>query len=132
MARKIRVLVAKAGCDIHERGALTMITAFRDAGMEVLYTGRYQSEEAIVHTAVAEDVDVIGVSDLTGGLPIICKKILEGLQQMEIEIPVFCGGLLTRADQEALLAMGVGACFGTGSSIESCVEWVREHAGKEH
>ena len=130
MTKKIRILVAKAGCDIHERGALTMITAFRDAGMEVLYTGRYQSEEAIVRTAIAEDVDVIGVSDLAGGLPIICKKILEELHRMDADIPVFCGGLLTHSDQDALLAMGVKACFGTGSSIETCVAWVRENIGR--
>ena len=130
MPRKIRGLVAKAGCDIHERGALTMMTAFRDAGMEVLYTGRYQSEAAIARTAVAEDVDVIGVSDLTGSLPIICRKILEELRRMEADIPVFCGGLLTRADREALLEMGVKACFGTGSHVGACVEKVYELVGQ--
>lgn len=62
MGKIIRVLVAKAGCDIHERGALTMMNAFRDAGMEVIYTGRYQSEASIVRTAIAEDVDIIGIT----------------------------------------------------------------------
>lgn len=124
MSKKIRILIAKAGCDIHERGALTMITAFRDAGMEVLYTGRYQSEQAIAHTAVAEDVDIIGVSDLTGGLPIICRRLLGELHHLDAYIPVFCGGLLTRSDQKDLLDLGVKACFPTGSSIQNCVDTV--------
>lgn len=130
MGKIIRVLVAKAGCDIHERGALTMINAFRDAGMEVIYTGRYQSEGTIVRTAIAEDVDVIGVSDLTGGLPIICRNILEGLRKQEYDIPLFCGGLLTPSDKKELLTMGVRACYPTGSSIEDCVKDVRQMAGQ--
>ena len=125
MEKKIRVLIAKAGCDIHERGALTMISAFRDAGMEVIYTGRYQSESAIANVAVMEDVDVIGVSDLTGGLPIICGKLLTELERQGADIPVFCGGLLTDADVERLLEMGVKACYGPGSSIPECVDKVR-------
>lgn len=130
MSKIIRVLVAKAGCDIHERGALTMMNAFRDAGMEVIYTGRYQSEAAIVRTAIAEDVDIIGVSDLTGGLPIICRKILEGLRAQECDIPLFCGGLLTPNDKKELLGMGVCACYATGSSIDKCVEDVRRIVGE--
>lgn len=125
MKKTIRVMIAKAGCDIHERGALTMMTAFRDAGMEVIYTGRYQSEYAIASAAVSEDVDIIGVSDLTGGLPIICRRLLDELKKQGAAIPVFCGGLLTDADIEELLAMGVKACYGPGSSIDECVEKVR-------
>ena len=108
-----------------------MMNAFRDAGMEVIYTGRYQSEASIVRTAIAEDVDIIGISDLTGGLPIICRKVLEGLQEQECNIPVFCGGLLTPNDKKELLAMGVCACYATGSSIEKCVEDVHQIVGKE-
>ena len=126
MAKRPRILLAKVGCDIHERGALTMMSVFRDAGMEVIYTGRYQSEEGVVRAAVAEDVDLIAVSDLTGGLVIICRKILDELARLEVDIPVICGGLLTESDRQEMLAMGVKACFGTGSSIDSCLETVRD------
>lgn len=126
MKKKPRILVAKVGCDIHERGALTMINVFRDEGMEVLYTGRYQSEAGVVSAAIAEDVDLIAVSDLTGGLVIICKNILAELRRMESDIPLICGGLLTPEDISQLNAMGVQGCFGTGSSIEECVRRVKE------
>lgn len=81
--RKIRILVAKVGCDIHERGALTMMTVYRDAGMETIYTGRFQSEEGVVNAAINENVDFISVSDLTGSLVIICKKLMDGLKEQE-------------------------------------------------
>jgi len=129
MAKKARVLVAKVGCDIHERGALTLINVFRDAGMEVIYTGRYQSEEGVVNAAVTEDVDLIAVSDLTGSLVIICRKILEELRRLEMDIPVICGGLLTKKDVTDLIDMGVKACFGTGSSIDECLCKVKEIVG---
>lgn len=125
MAVKFRILVAKAGCDIHERGALTMIHVFRDAGMEVIYTGRYQSEANIARTAVAEDVDIIGVSDLTGGLPVICRKLLRELKGLETDIPVFCGGLMTEKDKEEMAAMGVAGTFDTGSTPDLCLVHVR-------
>lgn len=124
MVKRPRILLAKVGCDIHERGALTMMSVFRDAGMEVIYTGRYQSEEGVVRSAVTEDADLIAVSDLTGGLVIICRKILSELRRLEADIPVICGGLLTEADRQQMLAMGVKACFGTGSSIEGCLDTV--------
>lgn len=103
-----------------------MMYAFREAGLEVIYTGRFRSEESVVQAAVAEDVDIIGVSDLTGSLPIISKKILSGLRDMDAEIPLFVGGLMTDADIEQMLAMGVKACFGTGYPVEKCVESVLE------
>lgn len=124
MNKTVRVLLAKVGCDIHERGALTMMNAFRNAGMEVIYTGRFQSEENIVRAAVAEDVDIIGVSDLSGSLPIISKKILEGLRELDVEIPLFCGGLMTEDDADEMKKIGVKACFETGSSIQDCVDTV--------
>lgn len=125
MAGKFRVLVAKAGCDIHERGALTMIHVFRDAGMEVIYTGRYQSEANIACMAVEEDVDIIGVSDLTGGLPVICRKLLNELKGLEADIPVFCGGLMTEKDKEEMAAIGVVASFDTGSTPDMCLTQVK-------
>lgn len=126
MEKKIRILIAKVGCDIHERGVRTMIHAFREAGMEVIYTGRFQSEESVVNAAIAEDVDIIGVSDLTGSFPIICEKILGGLKAAGAEIPLFVGGLMTDADIEKMDAMGVKACFGTGYPVDECVAKVLE------
>ena len=122
MKKTIRVLLAKVGCDIHERGVLTMMNAFRDAGMEVIYTGRFQSEENVVRAAIAEDVDIIGVSDLSGSLPIISKKILNELHKHDVDIPLICGGLMTDDDMKEMLEIGVKGCFETGSSIDKCVE----------
>lgn len=130
MEKKIRILLAKVGCDIHERGALTMMNAFRDDGMEVIYTGRFHTEDSIVHAAVTEDVDLIAVSDLSGSLPIISRKILAGLRKLDVNIPLICGGLMTDEDAEEMLAMGVKGCFGTGSSIEKCLEKVHEIVGQ--
>ena len=132
MKKTIRVLLAKVGCDIHERGALTMMNAFRDAGMEVIYTGRFQSEAGIVRAAVEEDVDIIGVSDLSGSLPIISRKILDGLNELGSDIPLICGGLMTDSDKKEMLDMGVSACFETGSPIESCVQKVIEIVGEDN
>ena len=129
MEKKIRVLLAKVGCDIHERGALTMMHAFRDAGMEVIYTGRFHTEEAVVNAAVTEDVDLIAVSDLTGSLPIISEKILGSLKNIGVDIPLVVGGLMTGRDMEQMYAMGVKECFGTGCSVDECVEKVRAIAG---
>jgi methylmalonyl-CoA mutase C-terminal domain/subunit len=127
---KIRVLLAKAGCDIHERGALTLLTVLRDAGMEVIYTGRYQMEDAIARAAVAEDVDVIALSDLSGSLPIIARKVLAALKVLDAEdIKVLAGGLMTPEDEAEMKKMGVIAAFPTGSPIDPIVERIKELAG---
>lgn len=127
--RKIRILVAKVGCDIHERGALTMMTVYRDAGMETIYTGRFQSEEGVVNAAINENVDFISVSDLTGSLVIICKKLMDGLkaQGAEKDIRVICGGIITDSDREQLEAMGVLGAFGTGYPAEKTVEFIQDY-----
>lgn len=130
MEKKIRVLLGKVGCDIHERGALTMMHAFRDAGMEVIYTGRFHSEESIANAAVAEDVDLVAVSDLTGSLPIISEKILNELKKLGADIPLVCGGLMNQADIDAMTQMGVKACFATGFPVDECVQIVEEIVGK--
>lgn len=106
-----------------------MIHVFRDAGMEVIYTGRYQSEASIARMAVEEDVDIIGVSDLTGGLPVICRRLLDELKTLEADIPVFCGGLMTDKDKAEMDAMGVVGCFDTGSSPDICLEYVKDFLG---
>jgi methylmalonyl-CoA mutase C-terminal domain/subunit len=123
--KKIRVLIGKCGCDIHERGALTLLNVFRDYGMEVIYTGRYQTEEGVVNAAVMEDVDVIALSDLTGSLPIIAKKVLDGLREKGVDdILVVCGGLITNDDRIQLDEMGVAASFGTGSPSKEAAETI--------
>ncbi|TWH45515.1 cobalamin B12-binding domain-containing protein [Sporomusa sp. KB1] len=125
--RKIRVLVAKVGCDIHERGALTMLTVFRDAGMETIYTGRFQTEEGVVNAAITENVDVVCVSDLTGSLVIICRKIVDGLKkQGSDDIYVVCGGIITDQDRIELKEMGVAGAFGTGYPPEETVGFIQE------
>jgi methylmalonyl-CoA mutase C-terminal domain/subunit len=127
MSRKARVIIGKVGCDIHERGALTMLNVFRDAGMEVIYTGRFQTEEGVVNAAIAEDVDFIAISDLTGSLVIICKKILKELRaQNAMDIKVIAGGLLTQDDIDELTARGVAGCFGTGSPFNDAVELIEK------
>jgi len=127
MSRKARVLVGKVGCDIHERGALTMLNIFRDAGMEVIYTGRFQSEEGIVSAAVDEDVDFMAISDLTGSFVIICKKILAELKAKNAtDIKVIVGGLMTPEDIEELTKMGVVGCFPTGTPFNDPVDFIEK------
>jgi methylmalonyl-CoA mutase, C-terminal domain len=124
-ARKIRVLIAKVGCDIHERGALTLSRALRDAGMEVIYTGRYQTPEGVANAAVSEDVDVIALSDHTGSLPIIAGQVIDALEaQGAVQVPITAGGLLTLEDVKALEAMGVSGNYGPGTPIETIIEHI--------
>lgn len=128
--KTIRVLLAKAGCDIHERGVLTLMNVLRDAGMEVIYTGRYQTEEAIAKAALAEDVDVIALSDLTGSLPIITREVIKELKKIDADdIPVIAGGLMTDDDMAIMDKLGVKGCFGTGSPTDIIVEHVKKVAG---
>ncbi len=124
--RKIRVLIAKVGCDIHERGALTLLHMFRDAGMEVIYTGRYQSPEGVANAAVAEDVDVIALSDHTGSMPIIAAAVLEALKRLDaIDIHILAGGLVSPEDAEVLEGMGVSGNYGPGTPLDLIVDHVR-------
>lgn len=125
--KRIRVLIGKCGCDIHERGALTMLNVFKDSGMEVIYAGRYQTEAGVVNAAINEDADVIALTDLTGSLVIICRKVLEILKEREAEdIPVICGGLMTKEDITELKAMGVKGCFPTGSASQETVDLIKQ------
>jgi methylmalonyl-CoA mutase C-terminal domain/subunit len=124
--RKIRVLIAKVGCDIHERGALTLLHRFRDAGMEVIYTGRYQSPEGVANAAVAEDVDVIALSDHTGSMPIIAAAVLEALKRLDAtDIHILAGGLVSPEDAEVLEGMGVSGNYGPGTPLDLIVDHVR-------
>ncbi|OHE18176.1 MAG: hypothetical protein A2X96_00875 [Syntrophobacterales bacterium GWC2_56_13] len=124
--RKIRVLIAKVGCDIHERGALTLLTSLRDEGMEVIYTGRYQTPAGVAHAAASEDVDVIALSDHTGSLPIIAESVLAELKKLGAEdIKVMAGGLLTLHDVKDLEKMGVTGNCGPGTPLEVIINHIR-------
>jgi len=124
--RPIKVLIAKVGCDIHERGALTLMTTLRDNGMEVIYTGRYQTPKGVANAAVSEDVDVVALSDHTGSLPIIAESVLSELKKFGVsDIKVVAGGLLTPADVKSLEDMGVTGNYGPGTSMEVIVEHIR-------
>jgi methylmalonyl-CoA mutase C-terminal domain/subunit len=125
--RKSRVLIAKVGCDIHERGALTLLTALSGAGMEVIYTGRYQTPEAVASAAVSEDVDVIALSDHTGSLPIIAEQVIAELNKLEVsDIHIIAGGLLMPDDVKTLESMGVKGNCGPGTPIEVIIDLIDE------
>ncbi len=127
--RKIRVLVAKPGLDGHDRGAKVIARALRDAGMEVIYTGLRQTPEQIVDAAIEEDVDVLGVSILSGAHNTLVPRILEGLRaQGAGDIAVIVGGIIPTDDAARLKELGVAGVFGPGSSLKEIVDFVRAHA----
>jgi methylmalonyl-CoA mutase, C-terminal domain len=124
-ARKKRVMIAKVGCDIHERGALTLMTSLRDAGMEVIYTGRYQTASGVANAAVSEDVDVIALSDHTGSLPIIAVQVIEELKKLDAaDMHIIAGGLLTPEDVKELEGMGVTGNCGPGTPVEDIIDHI--------
>ncbi len=125
MESRIRVLVGKPGLDGHDRGARVIAAALRDAGMEVVYTGLRASVPAIAAAAVQEDVDVIGLSILSGAHESICKRLVEELKSRDADIPLVVGGIIPAADHEALRALGVAAVFGPESPLGAVVETVR-------
>ncbi len=126
--RRIRVLVAKPGLDGHDRGARVVASALRDAGFEVVYSGLRASVESIVAAAVQEDVDVIGLSVLSGAHESICKRLLVGLRAHGMAVPVVVGGIVPERDAEALRALGVKAVFGPETPLPEIVEEVRRLA----
>jgi len=133
MERKIRVLVAKPGLDGHDRGAKVIARAFRDAGMEVIYTGLHQTPEMIVEAALQEDVDVIGLSLLSGAHMTLFPRVLELLKQNDAEdILVIGGGIIPEEDEKKLKAMGIAALYGPGAPTLEIVEQVTELVAKRH
>ena len=133
MERKIRVLVAKPGLDGHDRGAKVIARAFRDAGMEVIYTGLHQTPEMIVEAALQEDVDVIGLSLLSGAHMTLFPRVLELLKQNDAEdIMVIGGGIIPEEDEKKLKAMGIAALYGPGAPTSDIVEQVTELVAKKH
>jgi methylmalonyl-CoA mutase C-terminal domain len=132
MGRKIRVLVAKAGLDGHDRGAKVVAAALRDAGMEVIYTGLRQTPEMIVEAAIQEDVDAIGISLLSGAHMTIFPKVLKLMKEKGIgDVLLFGGGIIPEKDIKTLKEMGVGELFTPGTLTTDIVEYVRNWA-KEH
>jgi methylmalonyl-CoA mutase C-terminal domain/subunit len=126
MDSRIRVLVAKPGLDGHDRGAKVIARALRDAGMEVVYTGLRQTPEMIVNAALQEDVQVIGLSILSGAHNAIVPRVMELLKQKEMtDVVVIVGGIVPDEDAAELKRQGVGAVFQPGSSLRNIVEFIR-------
>ena len=128
--RRIRVLVAKPGLDGHDRGAKVIARALRDAGMEVVYTGIRQTPEMIAEAAVQEDVDVVGMSILSGAHMALFPRVLELLRENDMDdVLVVAGGIIPDEDVPALNEMGVTGIFGPGTPTDEIVEFVRENVG---
>ena len=129
--KPIRVLIAKPGLDGHDRGAKVIARALRDAGMEVIYSGLRQSPEQIAAAAIQEDVDVVGLSILSGAHNVLFPEILNLLKEKGGEdIVVLAGGIIPDKDIAALKALGIREIFLPGTSTQSLVEFVRKEAGR--
>ncbi len=129
---KIRVIVAKAGLDGHDRGAKVVARALRDAGVEVIYTGLHQTPEQIVAAAIQEDVDAIGLSVLSGAHMTLFARLLELLKEQDAgDIVVFGGGIIPDADIAELESMGIAKIFTPGAPTQDIVEWVRAELGEK-
>src|SRR5436305_14221119 len=128
MTVPIRVLVAKPGLDGHDRGAKVIARALRDAGMEVIYTGLRQTPEMIVNAALQEDVQVIGLSILSGAHNAIVPRIMELLREKEMtDVLVIVGGIIPGEDVVELKRLGVGGIFQPGTSMDHIVEFIRKN-----
>lgn len=125
--RPIRVLVAKPGLDGHDRGAKVVAAALRDAGMEVIYTGLHQTPEMIATAAIQEDVDVVGLSILSGAHMTLFPRVKELLvAEGRDDILITGGGIIPKEDMEALQARGIGKLFGPGTPTTDLIEYIRE------
>jgi methylmalonyl-CoA mutase C-terminal domain/subunit len=127
--RPIRILVAKPGLDGHDRGAKVLARAFRDAGFEVIYTGLFQTPEMIANASLQEDVDVVGLSILSGAHMSLFPAIMEALRNVGREDAlVIAGGTIPSDDIPLVKAMGVAEVFGPGTRLQDAIAFVREHA----
>ena len=127
----IRVLIAKPGLDGHDRGAKIIARALRDAGMEVIYTGIRQTPKMIVDAALEEDVDVIGLSILSGAHVDLFPQIFEELGSNDMDdVPIIAGGIIPESDRSALESLGVRAIYGPGTPTSQIIECVRQVASE--
>jgi len=126
--RRIRVLIAKPGLDLHDRGAKVLVRTLRDSGMEVIYTGIRQTPEQIVETAIQEDVDVIGLSHLTGAHMTLFLKVTRLLKEKGVNnVLVIGGGVIPEEDIPPLKEAGIAEIFGPGTPLESVVRYINEN-----
>ena len=127
MQRPIRVLVAKPGLDGHDRGAKVVAAALRDAGMEVIYTGLHQTPEMIATAAVQEDVDVVGLSILSGAHMTLFPRVLELMRaQGRDDVLLTGGGIIPKEDMDELQRLGVGRLFGPGTSTADLIQYIQQ------
>jgi methylmalonyl-CoA mutase C-terminal domain/subunit len=130
---KIRIMVAKPGLDGHDRGAKILARCFRDAGFEVIYTGCHQTPEQIASAAIQEDVDMVGLSCLSGAHRYLFPRVVELLkEQGASDITVIGGGIVPEQDMQALYDAGLKAIFTPGTSLDQIVKWVRENIRTQH
>ncbi|MGB9629993.1 MAG: cobalamin B12-binding domain-containing protein, partial [Thermodesulfobacteriota bacterium] len=127
MEKKIRILVAKPGLDGHDRGAKVVAQALRDAGMEVIYTGLHQTIDQIIQAAIQEDVDVIGLSIMSGAHLPICEKLMKKMKEKNLEdILVVVGGVIPKRDIPKLKEIGVKGIFPGGTPFDESIRWIKE------
>lgn len=126
----IRVLVAKPGLDGHDRGAKVVARGLRDAGFEVIYTGLHQTPEMVVQAALQEDVDIVGLSILSGAHIPLITAIQEKMRAQSVNKPIFVGGIIPSDDADQLTQQGVAAVFGPGSSIQEIVDRIHQIVGR--
>ncbi len=130
MARKIRVLIAKPGLDGHDTGAKLIARTLRDAGMEIIYTGIRQTPQMIVSTAIEEDVDMIGLSILSGAHKELTLRIMNLLKEKAFkDIPVLVGGIIPRKDIPILNEMGVQEVYGPGTDTRTIIDFIEKKVG---
>lgn len=125
-----RVLIAKPGLDGHDRGAKVVARALRDAGFEVIYTGLHQTPQMVVEAAIQEDVDIVGLSILSGAHVPLVTAILELFKGRGVQTPVFVGGIIPGDDAKLLKGNGVAAVFGPGTSMKDIVDEVNRVIGR--
>jgi methylmalonyl-CoA mutase C-terminal domain/subunit len=127
--RPIRILVAKPGLDGHDRGAKVMVRALRDAGFEVIYTGLFQTPEMIASAALQEDVDVIGLSILSGAHLALFPRIMDAIRANGLDdVLVIAGGTIPEEDVPEVKRLGVAEVFGPGTSFQTVIDFIREQA----
>lgn len=125
----IRILIAKPGLDGHDRGAKVLVRAFRDAGFDVIYTGLFQTPEMIASAALQEDVDVVGLSILSGAHMSLFPRIVAAMRSLGLDdVLIVAGGTIPQSDMAAVRDMGIAAVFGPGTSLREAVAFVRDHA----